>query len=74
LVQSWHRDIQTGAGKDALLLRPGLAAALKEARAARSHSLSRGSTTCPRESGFTQNSLQSSTNLSGDVLRRHDNV
>jgi DNA invertase Pin-like site-specific DNA recombinase len=34
-VTSWHQDIQTGAGKDALLLRPGLAAALKEARAAR---------------------------------------
>ena len=33
-VTSWHQDIQTGAGKDALLLRPGLAAALKEARAA----------------------------------------
>jgi DNA invertase Pin-like site-specific DNA recombinase len=35
-VKSWHQDIQTGAGKDALLLRPGLATALKEARAARS--------------------------------------
>jgi len=35
LVTSWHQDIQTGAGKDAILLRPGLAAALKEARAAR---------------------------------------
>ena len=34
-VKFWHRDIQTGAGADALLLRPGLAAALKEARAAR---------------------------------------
>jgi DNA invertase Pin-like site-specific DNA recombinase len=34
-VTSWYQDIQTGAGKDALLLRPGLAAALKEARAAR---------------------------------------
>jgi DNA invertase Pin-like site-specific DNA recombinase len=34
-VASWHQDIQTGAGKDAILLRPGLAAALKEARAAR---------------------------------------
>ena len=34
-IKSWHQDIQTGAGKDALLLRPGLAAALKEARAAR---------------------------------------
>jgi DNA invertase Pin-like site-specific DNA recombinase len=34
-VKSWYQDIQTGAGKDALLLRPGLAAALKEARAAR---------------------------------------
>ena len=32
LVKSWHQDIQTGAGKDAILLRPGLAAALKEAR------------------------------------------
>src|ERR1700726_60885 len=34
-VKSWYQDIQTGAGKDALLLRPGLAAALKEARGAR---------------------------------------
>jgi DNA invertase Pin-like site-specific DNA recombinase len=34
-VKSWYTDIQTGAGKDALLLRPGLAAALKEARTAR---------------------------------------
>src|SRR5712671_3936845 len=34
-VKSWYQDIQTGAGRDALLLRPGLAAALKEARAAR---------------------------------------
>jgi DNA invertase Pin-like site-specific DNA recombinase len=36
LVKSWYQDIQTGAGKDALLMRPGLATALKEARAARS--------------------------------------
>jgi DNA invertase Pin-like site-specific DNA recombinase len=34
-VKNWYQDIQTGAGKDALLLRPGLAAALKEARAAK---------------------------------------
>jgi DNA invertase Pin-like site-specific DNA recombinase len=34
-VNSWHQDIQTGAGADALLLRPGLAAALAEAKAAR---------------------------------------
>jgi DNA invertase Pin-like site-specific DNA recombinase len=34
-VKSWHQDVQTGAGADALQLRPGLAAALKEARAAR---------------------------------------
>jgi DNA invertase Pin-like site-specific DNA recombinase len=34
-VTSWYQDIQTGAGKDAILLRPGLAAALKEARVAR---------------------------------------
>ena len=32
-IQSWHEDVQTGAGKDALLLRPGLAEALKGARA-----------------------------------------
>jgi DNA invertase Pin-like site-specific DNA recombinase len=32
-IKSWHQDIQTGAGADALLLRRGLAAALKEARA-----------------------------------------
>jgi DNA invertase Pin-like site-specific DNA recombinase len=35
-VTSWHQDIQTGAGKDAILLRPGLAAALKVARSLRS--------------------------------------
>src|SRR5580700_6766436 len=34
-VKSWYQDIQTGAGKDALLMRSGLAAALKEARALR---------------------------------------
>src|SRR6266436_1186624 len=34
-VRSWHQDVQTGAGADALLLRPGLAAALREAKAAR---------------------------------------
>jgi DNA invertase Pin-like site-specific DNA recombinase len=34
-VKMWHQDIQTGAGKDALLMRPGLATALKEARTAR---------------------------------------
>jgi len=33
-IKQWHQDIQTGAGKDALLLRPGLATALKEARGA----------------------------------------
>ncbi len=35
-IRSWHQDVQTGAGTDALLLRPGLAAALKEAKSARS--------------------------------------
>ena len=34
-ITTWHQDIQTGAGADAILLRPGLAAALKEARLAR---------------------------------------
>jgi DNA invertase Pin-like site-specific DNA recombinase len=34
-IKFFHQDVQTGAGADALLLRPGLAAALKEARAAR---------------------------------------
>jgi DNA invertase Pin-like site-specific DNA recombinase len=34
-VKSWYRDVQTGAGADALQLRPGLAAALKEAKSAR---------------------------------------
>lgn len=34
-IRSWHQDIQTGAGADALQLRPGLAAALKQARSAR---------------------------------------
>lgn len=33
-IKSWYQDVQTGAGADALLLRPGLATALKEARAA----------------------------------------
>jgi IS5 family transposase len=34
-VRSWHQDVQTGAGADALQLRPGLASALKEAKWAR---------------------------------------
>ena len=34
-VKSWHQDVQTGAGADALLLRRGLATALKEAKSAR---------------------------------------
>ncbi|MGC2462564.1 MAG: recombinase family protein [Steroidobacteraceae bacterium] len=34
-VNSWHQDVQTGAGTDALLLRPGLAAGLKEAKSVR---------------------------------------
>jgi DNA invertase Pin-like site-specific DNA recombinase len=34
-IKSWHQDVQTGAGADALQLRPGLAAALKEARSRR---------------------------------------
>ncbi len=34
-IKSWYQDIQTGAGADALLLRPGLATALKEAKSAR---------------------------------------
>jgi DNA invertase Pin-like site-specific DNA recombinase len=34
-VKSWFQDIQTGAGREALLMRPGLAAALKEARVQR---------------------------------------
>jgi DNA invertase Pin-like site-specific DNA recombinase len=34
-IQSWHQDVQTGAGKDALVLRPGLAEALRGARASR---------------------------------------
>jgi DNA invertase Pin-like site-specific DNA recombinase len=33
-VKSWYQDVQTGAGADALQLRPGLAAALKEAKSA----------------------------------------
>jgi DNA invertase Pin-like site-specific DNA recombinase len=28
VVRSWYQDVQTGAGADALLLRPGLATAL----------------------------------------------
>jgi DNA invertase Pin-like site-specific DNA recombinase len=38
-VKSWHQDVQTGVGADALLHRPGLAAALKEAKSARCPSL-----------------------------------
>jgi hypothetical protein len=34
-VRSWHQDIQTGGGADALLLRPGLAQALKDAKSTR---------------------------------------
>jgi hypothetical protein len=34
-VTAWHQDVQTGAGADALLLRPGLATALKEAKSVR---------------------------------------
>ena len=34
-VRSWHQDVQTGGGADALLLRPGLAQALKDAKSAR---------------------------------------
>src|SRR5579872_1933549 len=34
-VRSWHQDVQTGAGADALLLRPGLAASLKQAKSAK---------------------------------------
>src|SRR5690242_3642937 len=34
-VQHWYQDIQTGAGKDPLTLRPGLASALDAARAGR---------------------------------------
>jgi DNA invertase Pin-like site-specific DNA recombinase len=41
-ITGWHQDIQTGAGRDALSLRPGLATALKAARARAVHSLSRG--------------------------------
>ncbi len=33
-VKLWYQDVQTGAGTDALLLRPGVAAALKEAKSA----------------------------------------
>ena len=35
VIKSWHQDVQTGTGADALLLRPGLAAALKEAKSVR---------------------------------------
>jgi DNA invertase Pin-like site-specific DNA recombinase len=34
-MQSWYHDVQTGAGKDALVLRPGLAEALRGARVSR---------------------------------------
>jgi DNA invertase Pin-like site-specific DNA recombinase len=34
-VKSWHQDVHTGKGADALMLRPGLAAALREAKSAR---------------------------------------
>jgi DNA invertase Pin-like site-specific DNA recombinase len=38
-IRSWRHDVQTGAGADALLLRPGLAAALKNLSAIRSSHL-----------------------------------
>jgi DNA invertase Pin-like site-specific DNA recombinase len=31
-INSWHQDVQTGVGADALQLRPGLASALKDAK------------------------------------------
>jgi DNA invertase Pin-like site-specific DNA recombinase len=31
-VTAWHQDMQTGAGADALILRPGLVSALREAK------------------------------------------
>ena len=34
-IRSWYQDVHTGAGKDALLLRPGLATALTQAQTAR---------------------------------------
>src|SRR6185437_3610607 len=34
-IKSWHQDIQTGGGADALLLRPGLAQALKDCKSDR---------------------------------------
>ena len=34
-IRAWHQDVQTGAGADALLLRPGLAAALKDLKSLR---------------------------------------
>ena len=34
-IKSWYQDIQTGAGTDALLLRPELPEALKKAKSAR---------------------------------------
>lgn len=34
-IRSWYQDVHTGAGKDALLLRPGLATALTVAQGAR---------------------------------------
>src|SRR5215469_16359021 len=46
-VKSWHQDVQTGAGADALLLRPQLAAALKEAKAARCPLIVSSSTVSP---------------------------
>jgi DNA invertase Pin-like site-specific DNA recombinase len=35
VIKSWFQDVQTGAGADPLILRPGLAGALKEARSER---------------------------------------
>ena len=45
-IKSWYEDVQTGTGKDALLLRPGLAGALIKARAEHCPLLSRTSTAC----------------------------
>jgi DNA invertase Pin-like site-specific DNA recombinase len=45
-AKSWYQDVQTGGGADALPLRPGLAAALREASSGGVLSSSRGSIAC----------------------------
>jgi DNA invertase Pin-like site-specific DNA recombinase len=70
-INSWYQDVQTGAGTDALLLRPGLAAALKEAKAAHCplivSRLDRSRATCTSSADSWSTGSISSLRLSGRI-------